>query len=276
MRAKFVNEYIASQNHRVTVLTGNYPGARQTKVNGVTYIRAGLRKNYVLSRLSFSFLALFIALRFRCDCIINDCSVFAPCFVNGVTKKPCITILHHSIRAHAVSLHGVWGVIPSFIEKIFLITSKYMITPSKQLKEAVISKYPLNKVADIPNGISAKYLGLNPKEGDYILFLGRLDVYMKGVDILLDAFGRVKHEDLTLVIAGGGKEGDREEIQSLIRRYGLGTKVTLTGRVSERKKWSYCANACFSFSPRGLRDGELRQLRPMPAEKRWLVPRLMG
>ena len=81
-----VNENIA-HNHEVTVLTGNFPGARSEKINGVNFIRVGLKTSYLLSRLSFTLLVPFVIQKHQSDIVVNECSYFAPCFADLYTKR---------------------------------------------------------------------------------------------------------------------------------------------------------------------------------------------
>lgn len=78
-------------------------------------------------------------------------------------------------------------------------------------------------------------------EGDYILFIGRL-VGTKGIPYLIKAMDQV---DGPLIVVGDGPE--RERLESVVRKAGVGEKVTFTGRVSEERKIELLSN-CMVFA----------------------------
>ncbi|HUV24504.1 MAG TPA: glycosyltransferase family 4 protein [Methanomassiliicoccales archaeon] len=81
----------------------------------------------------------------------------------------------------------------------------------------------------VPNGVDPP-AELSGKEGDFILFIGRL-VRTKGLDYLLKA---MKSVTTPLVIAGGGPEDQR--LRKMIKSNGLEDRVKILGRVSEEEK----------------------------------------
>ena len=249
VRARKINEYIASKGHKVTVITGNYLGAENSNVNGVTYRHLGFKWHYGASRLSFVLMSLIEVLKFRGDLIINDISVFAPCFANAVSRIPSITIMHHIMADHAFKMYGIWGAIPRYIEKLLVKISSTIITPSEHLKQRLLRLTSHKRISSIPNGVDERYFSLVPEEDNNILFLGRLDLYMKGLDVLVHAFSLMKNRDVTLVIAGRGKEADRKEIHSLIRQYAIDDRVVMAGRVSESEKERLMQRCLFFVQP---------------------------
>lgn len=74
------------------------------------------------------------------------------------------------------------------------------------------------------------------KEGDYILFVGRL-VGTKGIPYLIKAMSQVEGR---LMIVGDGPE--RGHLESMVGREGLEAKVTFTGKVSEKRKVELLSN----------------------------------
>ena len=92
-------------------------------------------------------------------------------------------------------------------------------------------KYSYMKaLAVLPNPLvlSDKHLSLQREK--IILGVGRLS-YVKGFDMLVDAFAKVEAPDWRLVITGEGDE--REALESKIREYGLEDRVVLTGFVQD-------------------------------------------
>jgi glycosyltransferase involved in cell wall biosynthesis len=97
---------------------------------------------------------------------------------------------------------------------------------------------------------------------EYLLFLGRNDVYQKGIDILLSAYSRAVSRglELPLVIAGQAANDSEKIIRRLIARLGLANHVDVVGRVEEERKWELLLNArCLVFLSRW--DGPPRPVR---------------
>ncbi len=75
-----------------------------------------------------------------------------------------------------------------------------------------------------------------PDRGVRVVYIGRLDVYTKGLDLLVEAFGAARHrvgerlESLTLV--GPDWHGGRNALEAQVVAAGLTAVVTLTGGVS--------------------------------------------
>jgi glycosyltransferase involved in cell wall biosynthesis len=96
----------------------------------------------------------------------------------------------------------------------------------------------------IPNGIDKELLHINEEEEhDYILFLSRIDIYTKGLNILIDAFRLVsdKFKELRLVLAGY----EFNSTAKLLKRVpmGLGDRVSYAGFVSGEEKMRLLSRA---------------------------------
>ena len=99
---------------------------------------------------------------------------------------------------------------------------------------------------------------------DYVLFFGRLDVYQKGLDLLLDGFDlycRKNPNGLNLVIAGRSWEGSHQWLNARISSMSRPTRATLIGETTERAKVDLIRGARaviypsrFDGPPRPLRD----------------------
>ncbi len=105
----------------------------------------------------------------------------------------------------------------------------------------------------IPNGVHVKaFAGAEPLpgwpgEGGAIGFLGRLDEPRKGLDVLLDAFGRLAPErpDLRLLVAGPGDvDAVSRDLPAPIR-----DRVVLLGRISEEDKARFYASVDLYVAP---------------------------
>jgi phosphatidylinositol alpha-1,6-mannosyltransferase len=90
---------------------------------------------------------------------------------------------------------------------------------------------------------------LDPEEKPFILSLGRIDIYMKGLDLLLEAFSQMKSLSVSLKIAGAGKPGDIKRLTDLIKRLNLQERVEYLGRVEEGEKLELLRTCLFLAMP---------------------------
>jgi glycosyltransferase involved in cell wall biosynthesis len=81
--------------------------------------------------------------------------------------------------------------------------------------------------------------------GEYIFMVSRL-TRLKRADLLIQALGSAGGEGVRAVIAGDGEERDR--LQALIQRLGIGDRVTLAGSLGESQLLDHlarCRAVCF-------------------------------
>lgn len=248
LRVCKVNEWLA-RHHDITVLTGNFPGARDEVIDGVRYRRIGTSASYVLSRISFSLRVPLHIARFRGDVVVNECSFFAPSFADLYTKRPVVNVIHHLMDRHAFKIYPVIGFFPFLSERAILKVARNIITSAKSIRDEIEKRYEDKKVMNIPNGVSDEFFALRPEEKPFILSLGRIDIYMKGLDLLLEAFSRIRNPSVALKIAGAGKPGDMKRLTELIKGHNLDNRVEYLGRVEEREKLELLRTCLFLAMP---------------------------
>jgi glycosyltransferase involved in cell wall biosynthesis len=128
----------------------------------------------------------------------------------------------------------------------FIVLSRSVLDDLSMFTESEHKVFVPHPVYDIfGEGVTreeaARYLGLDP--GDkYLLFFGLVRKY-KGLDLLLDAFARVKEEieNLKLVIAGEFYERKDEYLEQ-IAKSGMGDRILLHDRFipSGEVKYYFC------------------------------------
>jgi glycosyltransferase involved in cell wall biosynthesis len=111
----------------------------------------------------------------------------------------------------------------------------------------------IGRVEFIPNGVDIPLsAGSVPKREPYFLFLGRLAIEQKGLDLLVKAYSAVRREHKflpNLIIAGPDYRGGRAVLEALISRLGLGDKVQLIGPVFGETKCQLLAGAYVFVHP---------------------------
>ena len=275
LRVYKVNERLA-RHHHITVLTGNFPGARDEIIDGVRYRRIGTSASYVLSRISFSLRVPLHISRFRGDVVVNECSFFAPSFADLYTKRPVVNVIHHLMDRHAFKIYPVIGFFPFLSEKAILKTARNVITSAKSIREEIEKRYADKRVKNIPNGVSEEFFALDPEEKPFILFLGRIDIYMKGLDLLLEAFSRIRSASVSLKIAGAGKQGDMRSLTELIKGLHLENRVEYLGRVEEQVKLELLRTCLFLVMPSRFEGWGITAVEANAAGKAVLGTRVSG
>jgi glycosyltransferase involved in cell wall biosynthesis len=255
VRAFEINKRLA-QKHQIYMLTGNFPNAKSGIQDGIHYNRIGYSKNYILSRLTFTVMASFYIRRFEYDIIVNDFSVFSPVFAYWYTKKPVVSTFYHQIGKQSLKKFWFFGVFAYLFEKIFLATARNIITISPSVTNAISRLKDQRRIECIYTGVDEVFFTTEPCDENYIAFLGRLDIYMKGLDVLLEAVRRLPDSDVwesippgKVKIAGSGPEKSRKKLEKLINDYGLNGKVELIGRLESPEKLEFFCRATVVVMP---------------------------
>jgi glycosyltransferase involved in cell wall biosynthesis len=110
-----------------------------------------------------------------------------------------------------------------------------IISPSMEVKDMLAHQINPKKIVVIPNFIAKCYYKKSAKERNSILFVGRLEVKQKGVDLLIHALRYVQKEilDVNLYIIGQGKSVGY--LKNLTAEYELGENIVFLGYVDENE-----------------------------------------
>jgi len=114
-----------------------------------------------------------------------------------------------------------------FLRRVVYPFSDALVVLSSYDKE----KYSFHKNCHIiynPISVTHKYNNLDREK--IILAVGRL-VYLKGFDMLIEAFSKVNHENWKLIILGEGEE--RESLEKKIKDSNMSDKIELRGSTKD-------------------------------------------
>ncbi len=237
-----------SSSYDVSIITAKFKNSSDEKIDNITYKRIGYPfGNPQFEQFVYQLLLPFYAMSQKFDVWIEN---FTPPFSTGflqlVTKKPVIGLVH---MLCAADMERKYKLPFHVIEDFGLRTYRYFIVLSKYSKALIQKKNAESFVTIIPNGIHhEKPMSTNNKK--YILFMGRLEVNQKGLDLLLESYKTVQDElDFSLVIAGSGMPADQEILKSLVRKLHLGKNIIFVGRIEGEKKKRLLRNAIFVVIP---------------------------
>ncbi len=136
------------------------------------------------------------------------------------------------------------------IERLGLKTYKYIIVLSLCLKDKIQSINPKAQIEIIPNGLEEKIINqLVQNQPEHILFIGRISMEEKGLDLLLKAYSCATGLSTPLIIAGSGLESEEIKLVNMINDYGLKDKVKWVGRVIGENKIELMRKSLFLVVP---------------------------
>ena len=250
---EIASRLVARHGIEMTVLCASFPGAAASEVRrGIRFERFGDR--------GFSYYAQ-VAGRARAELatgtyglvVENLCKLlfFSRVYLPGV---PHLALVHHLFGLSA--FRQVSAPIASYVVATELLLPLFyrgwpfvVVSPSTR-DDLVKRGIPRRDIRVVPNGLDHdKY---RPAEGaaerDLVVFVGRLEHY-KGVDLLLDAWLRVRAERpaARLVIVGEGTAG--AEMRQRAGDATFGGSVSFTGFLSEADKIAWLQRATVLVQP---------------------------
>ncbi|MCP4373148.1 MAG: glycosyltransferase family 4 protein [Deltaproteobacteria bacterium] len=177
---------------------------------------------------------------------------------------PTIATIHHPITVdrniEIQAASSLWNKMKqmrwySFIGMQKQVAKRLLriITVSKSAKDDISTdfKIPPNRFNIIPNGIDMHLFfpmpGI-PREKDRIIVTNSADTPLKGLNYLLRAVAAIsKKRKIRLIVIGSPKK--KSGIAKLIKELGIGSLVTFTGRIDNRKFVKEYAKAALAVVP---------------------------
>jgi glycogen(starch) synthase len=247
-----------ARHAEVTLFTARYPGFRDRTEDGIRIRGIGFGRANWLCRITYALSANLRILFDHADIIGNSASIYAPVLSGILRPRRFYAVYHHRVGARSVEKFGLLGWIPRLLEGVMLGCGRRYAISNATLADHVRRGNPRADVFVTFNGFDDKLLALprNPvteatpgRPAPYILFLGRFDVYMKGLDLLIPAWTEtLSARGIDLVLAGRATEADLGKVRDLIPS-ALKDRVRLESDVSEARKAELLAACLFFASP---------------------------
>lgn len=256
--------------HDVTVLTATYRGCqRRQNREGVQYERLGMRiPGWGLS-MHLTFMARIPAAlrRLPHDLVVEE---FMPPFgfrgLPRVTDKPVISMVQWFFfrdweRRYKLPFEDMMR------KRAASGDYRFVIVQTDRMGQVFRDLLPAATVWKVPCGIGQEAFASASGDGDYALFLGRLDVNHKGLDFLLEAWTRLAQRGvrIPLKLVGAGPAADW--LQEEIRVRELADIVQLIGRVEGEAKEQWLRNCRFLVMPSRQETFGLTALEAMAASR---------
>lgn len=218
--------------HEVTVVVGAFSRGRHSRVDAVSYDHVGPRRaGPKLGQLLFQFTLPLRVRRRDFDVWVESLTPpFSTAFLQRFTKRPVVA-LTQVLAARGMS--AKYRLPFAAVERAGLRTYRHFIATSAHLRDEILRLNPAAHVRVIPNGVEGELVRM-PVERDerHVLFLGRLDIAQKGLDLLIEALAEGPELPLPVVLAGAGVPGDEAWLRRRLRETGLSDRVQMPGRVA--------------------------------------------
>jgi glycosyltransferase involved in cell wall biosynthesis len=252
------------ERHDITLLCRKYPGAGDRKmIEGLRHVFVGADSNsFTKALLSYAYNAAGFVRKYgdEFDIIIEEFSPAIPTFLTFFTKKPVILQMQGYTGglyfkkynpAYASMLYLLERLRPLFYNNFIFISPETVKKINKGGTGLLFTLKGNKRVEIIPNGISSEMLRVIPEENNYILYFGRIDIYAKGLDTLLEAYKNFcrSFPDIKLIIAGDGRE--MGEFKDILMKLPDDSRrnIELLGWVSGDKKIEAIGKALFVVFP---------------------------
>ncbi|GAA2016826.1 glycosyltransferase family 4 protein [Nocardioides kribbensis] len=240
-RNRAVNARLA-RHHDITMVTARYPGAEDRVEDGVRHVHLGIGRGYMVSLLSyFACLPWFLLRHSRHhDLVVEEFaaplgSVSAPRW----TRRPTLAVVQWLDAAGKSRQYHLPFLA---FESLGLRSHRRAVAVSHDLADQIGSRAPALRVDVVPNGVEPEAFEVREPDSGDVVYLGRLEIAQKGLDLLCEAWAGVAHRvGGRLVIAGDGP--DRARLERLCERLGIADSVVMLGRVEGEEKLRLLAGA---------------------------------
>jgi glycosyltransferase involved in cell wall biosynthesis len=163
--------------------------------------------------------------------------------------KPYVIFAHSSLRREAINHKN------GFLKRLYLrimehnnlrkalfiafnATEEKSNSLYQEMGRVIFNGIDISEFSNMPQGGYFQKLYPELQNKFIFLFLGRLDVKHKGLDLLIPAFAKLHREypDTHLVLAGPDEEGGKNEVIAMGRQHGVVNSITLPGLISGQVK----------------------------------------
>jgi glycosyltransferase involved in cell wall biosynthesis len=269
---------LLAKRHSVRFFMGNFKGASPSDGPNFKYRHIGFKVSYVLSRISFSLMATLRSLFSNADIIAIPYSIYAPVLTLLFKPKKTVVLFFHITGKEVFKKYGPLGLFPLLAEKMVLATASSFITLTDSMAEELKRRRPEISVRAGYISFDTSLLTQSGTDGNYILCFGRIDIRMKGIDILVGAFEKIAgaYPHHRLIIAGRGKESDINWLRQRIADSPFQNKIDLITNVSDNEKKRLFHGATFVCMPSRFEGWNIAAIEAAASSKATLGTKIHG
>jgi glycosyltransferase involved in cell wall biosynthesis len=276
-RDLIIHKHLAAR-HTVRFYCGNFKGAHRYSEEGIAFAFLGWGMNYLMSRISFALLATIHSLFVKADVIVVAYSVFSPVPTFLLRKRKTIIELFHLTKTAPFRKYSLFGLLPYLAETIALAAGTRFICINAELARLIKKTGDTKKVCTVYTGFDHRLLSKNVTDDNYILSMGRIDIHMKGIDLLIDSFEVISASfpDQKLVIAGRGSLHDVAWLKNRIGRSPVKEKIFFKENIPEEEKIFLFHHATFVCMPSRFEGWCIAAIEAAASSKASLGTHIMG
>ena len=231
---------LAARGHEITLLVSGWPSAPgRIELDGMAVHRVG-------GRYTFSLVAPGYYRRnlrnLRFDLFVEDLNK-VPLFAPYWAGEPVSLIVHHlfgstAFQEASMPLATATWLLEKPLPTVYRRVPTVAVSRSTA-DDLVARGFRSDRIAVIPNGVDLSFYSPDPavprSEVPLVLYLGRLKRY-KRVDLIVQAFARVRDRVPNARLIIGGKGDARPALEQLVHELGLAGSVDFAGFVTEEAK----------------------------------------
>jgi glycosyltransferase involved in cell wall biosynthesis len=269
---------LISARHKVRFYTGNFKGARNLNEPNFICRPMGSNASYLVSRVTFAITATIASLFSKADIIAIPYSIYAPVLTFFFRPKNTVILFFHITGKEVFNKYGVFGFAAWIAEKLVLAFGRNYITLTDSMAQMLLSKRPGIRVKAGYVGFDTGLLSESPQDKNFILCFGRIDVRMKGLDVLIPAFEKAASifPGLRLVIAGRGQETNIEWIKQRIKESPYRSRIQCLVNISDSEKKELLHTATFVCMPSRFEGWNITAIEAAANSKATLGTRIHG
>ncbi|WP_369360660.1 glycosyltransferase [Streptomyces sp. cg2] len=250
LRTHEVNRRLAARGVEITVVCAPWPGCSATVRDGVRYLPLPAHLGPLVHRRFVPQLAYYAAVvttlgrlthRYDPDLVVEEFGVpFSSVCIPYLTRRPVVGVVQ-ALAAEAKARE--YGLPFDAVERRGIASHSSLIAVSDGLGAELRHRNTIATVTVIPNGLDpAAFTRRTAARGDHLLFLGRLEMASKGLDLLLHAYAKAAPAvPGDLHIAGDGPHAQRA--RTLADELGIAARVHWLGRIEGADRFDLLASS---------------------------------
>ena len=269
---------LISARHAIRFYTGNFSGAKDSVEPGFACRHIGLKTNYLISRITFSLCATIKSLFSDADIIAIPYSIYSPVLTFLLKPQKTVVLFFHITGNEVFKKYGVFGIIPWLAEKIALASGKNFITLTDSMANYLLSKRKGIRARAGYVSFDSSLFSKSTSYAEFILCFGRIDVHMKGLDILIPAFEKIagRFPKYKLVIAGRGQENNVNWVSKRIKESPYQDRIQCLVNIPDNKRKELFQSAAFVCMPSRFEGWNIAAVEAAANSRATLGTRIQG
>lgn len=269
---------LISARHSIRFYTGNYQGATTSDELNFIHRHLGLNTNYLLSRITFSISATIRSLFTDADIIAIPYSIYSPVLTFLLKPEKTVVLFFHITGNEVFKKYGAFGIIPWLAEKIALAFGKNFITLTDSMANHLLSKRKGIRARAGYVSFDSSLISDSTSYSEFILCFGRIDVHMKGLDLLIPAFEKIagKFPKYKLIIAGRGQENNVNWVLKRIKESPYRDRIQCLVNIPDNRRKELFQSAVFVCMPSRFEGWNIAAVEAAASSRATLGTRIPG